>query len=315
MAVRSRSTFLFTAGATLGAAALPRTTYAQTLQKVRIAGVISDLFGEPWYAKESGIFARAGFDLEVSPMINAGAVAAAIGGGSLEMGTGDLVSGVRAIEAGVPLTVIAGSAMQISAENSSFLAVLKDSPLRGPKDLTGKTLAVPTLVGLATSSIRAWLPLNGVPLESVKIIEFPQSGMVAAMQKGSIDCGFLSEPFINMARNDVRSLGDPLDAIAKEFLVSVWYASKSWIDADHARARKIVAAIYDTARWANTHHAETLAILIRDAKLDTDKVQGMGRVTFATTLTPAMMQPVLNTATGAKIFDHPVDASSLIAKI
>jgi NitT/TauT family transport system substrate-binding protein len=205
--------------------------------------------------------------------------------------------------------------MQISAENSSFLAVLKDSPLKTPKELAGKTIAVPTLVGLATSSIRAWLPANGVPLESVKIIEFPQSGMVAAMQKGSIDAGFLSEPFIVMSRNDVRSLGDPLDAIAKEFLVSVWYASKSWIEADRERSRKIVQAIYDTARWANTHRPETFDILVRDAKLDGERIKGMGRVTFATSLTPAMMQPVLNAGYQFKIFDKPIDANTLIARI
>ena len=315
MANRSRSIFLSGAGTALAAAALAHPAHAQTLQKVRTAGVISDLFGEPWYAKESGIFAKAGFDLDVSPMINAGAVAAGIGGGSLEMGVGDLISGVRAIEAGVPIAIIAGSALQVSSENSSFLAVPKDSPIRGPKEMVGKTIAVPTLVGLATSSLRAWLPMNGVPLESVKIVEFPQSGQVAAMQKGSIDVGLLSEPFITMARGDIRDVGDPLDAIAKEFLVSVWYASKSWIESDRNRARKIVAAIYDTARWANTHRPETFAILVRDAKLDGDKVKGMGRVTFATALTPALMQPVLNTGTAMKIFDHQLDANALITRV
>jgi NitT/TauT family transport system substrate-binding protein len=315
MADRSRSVFIASTGSALLAAALAPPARAQTLQKVRVAGVISDLFGEPWYAKESGIFAKAGFDLDVSPMINAGAVAAAIGGGSLEMGVGDLISGVRAVEAGVPIVIIAGSALQVSSENSSFLAVPKDSPIRGPKDMIGKTIAVPTLVGLATSSLRAWLPMNGVPLESVKIVEFPQSGQVAAMQKGSIDVGLLSEPFITMSRADIRNVGDPLDAIAKEFLVSVWYASKSWIENDRDRARKIVAAIYDTARWANTHRPETFAILVRDAKLDADKVKGMGRVTFATSLTPALMQPVLNTGTAMKIFDHPLDANALITRL
>ena len=94
-----------------------------------------------------------------------------------------------------------------------------------------------------------------------------------------------------------------------------WYASKSWIDADRDRAHKIVQAIYDTARWANTHRPETFAILVRDAKLDGDKVKGMGRVTFATALTPAIMQPVLNAGYQFKIFDHPIDANSLITRV
>jgi NitT/TauT family transport system substrate-binding protein len=312
---RSRSTFIAALGAGVAAAGLPHAARAQATQKLRIAGVISDLFGQPWYAKESGIFAKAGFDVEVSPLVNAGAIVAAIGSGSLEMGVGDLVSGINAINAGVPILLIAGSAMNLSSEPNSFLAVLKDSPIRSGKDMVGKTIAVPTLVGLATSSLRVWLPQNGAPLESVKIIEFPQSGQVAAMQKGSIDVGFLSEPFITLAKSDIRDVGHPLDAIAKEFLVSVWYANKAWIEADRERARKVVNAIYETARWANTHRAETFGYLVRDAKLDGDKLKGMSRVTFATSLTPALVQPVLNTASGAKIFDHQIDANSLITRI
>src|SRR5258708_7673235 len=122
--IRSRSAFITTVSAGIGLTAVPQIVRSQALQKIRMAGVISDLFGEPWYAKESGIFAKAGFDLEVSPMINAGAVAAGIGGGSLEMGVGDLVSGVRAITAGLPILLIAGSAMQISSEHSRFLSAL-----------------------------------------------------------------------------------------------------------------------------------------------------------------------------------------------
>ena len=315
MTERSRATFLATAAAGVAATALPRIAGAQG-QKLRIAGVFSDLFGEPWYAKASGIFAKAGFDVDLSPLANAGAVAAAIGGGALDMGVGDLVSGVNAINAGLPVLLIAGSGLQISSENSSYLAVPKDSPIKVPKDMTGKTIAVPTLVGLSTASLRAWLPQNGVALDTVKIVEFPQSGMVAAMQRGSLDVGLLSEPFITTSKNDIRDVGHPFDAIAKEFLVSVWYANKSWIESDRDRARRALAAIYDTARWANTHRADTFEILVREGKYDNaDKLRGMARVTFATALTPAMVQPVLNTATAAKVFDHQLDANALIAKI
>ena len=314
MTVSSRSTFLASAGAGVALAAVPRLARAQQMQKLRIAGVFSDLFGEPWYAKESGILAKAGFDAELSSLANAGAVAAALGN-SLDLGVGDLVSGVNAINKGLPILLVAGSGMQISSENSSFLAVPKESPIRAPKDMIGKTIAVPTLVGLSTASLRAWLPQNGVPLASVKIVEFPQSTMVPAMQRGSLDVGLLSEPFITEAKDEIRDVGHPFDAIAKEFLVSVWYASKPWIEADRERARKAINAIYDTARWANTHRAETFAILAREGKLDTEKLKGMARTTYATTLTAALVQPVLNTATEAKVFDHQIDANALITRV
>lgn len=311
----SRSAFLTAGAAGALAATAPGIVRAQNVQTIRTAGVFSDLFGEPWYAKESGIFARGGFNVDVTSLANAGAVAAAIGGGSLEMGVGDCVSGVNAIVKGVPILMIAGSGMQIANDAGTILAAAGDSQIHGPKDMTGKTIAVPTLVGLSTSSLRKWLPQNGVAVDSVKIIEMPQSAMVAALQRGTIDVALLSEPFTTLAKSETRDVGHPLDAVAREFCVSVWYANKAWIEADRERAHKVVGLIYDTARWANAHRAETFAMLVRDGKLDGDKLKNMSRVTFATTLTPALVQPVLDTAAAAKTLDRQVDASSLIAKL
>jgi NitT/TauT family transport system substrate-binding protein len=315
--IRVHSRRIFVAGSAAVASAIaftPARTLAQGT-KIRIAGVLSDPLGEPFFAGEAGAFRRAGFDIDVTNLQNAGAVVAAVGGGSLEMGIGDLVSGVRALEAGVPILLLAGSGMYVSSDGSVILAAAKDSPIRGPRDLVGKTVAVPTLVGLTTVSLYAWLGQNGVDRATVKFVEVPQPAIAAGIQRGTIDAGILGEPFITPNRNDVRDIGHPYDAIAKEFPISVWYGSKAWIDADRERARRVVAAIYETARWCNTHRAETFAILVRDAHFDGDKLRGMIRTPFATALTPAMVQPVLNIATQNKIFDHPIDANAIITKL
>ena len=123
-----------------------------------------------------------------------------------------------------------------------------------PKDLIGKSIGVPTLVGLATACLRNWLPAHGVDVNSVRLDEIPQSTTLPALQRGTMDAGLLSEPFVTFGKGLVRSVGSPFDAAAdlaanKQFCVSVWYASKTWFEADPARARAVVAAIYDTARW------------------------------------------------------------------
>ena len=310
-----RSLFLTTIGAGAASAVIPRRAAAQAT-KIRLAGTYSDAFGEQLYAKDAGAFARAGFEVEATSMANAGAVVGALGGGALDMGVGDLISGVNAINAGVPNLLVAGAALYLSREGgSTILAVAKDSPIRAPRDLAGKSIGVPTLVGMTTASLRAWLPANGVDLATVKIVELPQPATAAALQRGTIDCGLLSEPFITTNRAELREVGRPLDIVGKEFCQSVWYASKAWVEADRDRARRAVAAIYETARWANTHRAETFGILVRDAHYDADKLSGMSRITYATTLTPALVQPVLTIATQYKIFDHAIDANALIAKL
>jgi hypothetical protein len=76
----------------------------------------------------------------------------------------------------------------------------------------------------------------------------------------------LGEPAYTLIRNDLREIGRPLDAIAKEVLISGWFASRSWIEADRERARRVVAAIYESNRWANAHRPETLAIFANMVK-------------------------------------------------
>lgn len=320
MANLSRSTVLSGITAGFASAGLPRIAFAQAAT-VRIAGVFSDLFAEPFYARDAGAFAKAGFDVQSTSLNNAGAVAAAIGGGSLELGTGDLVSGVNAINAGVPIVLVAGGGLynEKTDSGSTILAVPNNSPIKTPKDLIGKSIGVPTLVGLTTACLRAWLPAHGVPETSVKLIEIPQSSSGPALERGTLDAGLLSEPFVTFAKNTVRVVGSPFDTAAdlapnKVFCVSVWYANKSWWEADSARSRKVLQAIYDTARWANEHRDATFGILVRDGKLDAQLAKGMLRTTYATSLGPELIQPVLTIGTNNKMFSKPVDAAALITK-
>jgi ABC-type nitrate/sulfonate/bicarbonate transport system substrate-binding protein len=317
----SRASFL-AALAAASASAAPRPARAQTLVPLRIAGVSSDAFAEPYYAKSAGAFAKGGFDVNVINMSNAAAVAAAIGSGSLEMGTGDLVSGVNAILAGVPIAMIAGAALyRAEADaNSSILAVIPSAPIHGPADLAGKTIGVPTLVGLTTACLRSWLNANGVPESSVKLVEIPTSSALPALQRGTLDVALLAEPFVTFAKGQVRSVGSPFNSIAeksrrKAFCISVWYASKPWIDQDPSRAKRAVDAIYATAAWANSHQNETFKILVDTGKLDADKARGMLRSTFATALTPELIEPILDVAQENKLFQKRVQADVLITKV
>jgi NitT/TauT family transport system substrate-binding protein len=309
----TRGSFL---AATAAATIVPRVVRAQTLTKLRIGSVFADSYGEAFFAKDAGTFAKAGFDLEVNNLANSGVTAAAIGGGSLEMGIGDLISGVNAIIKGVPNLLVAGCGVYRSTDPGIILAVAKDGPVKTPRDLVGKTIGIPTLVGLTTASLKNWLPQNGVDVNTVKLVEISQATTVPALQANRIDCGLLGEPFITPNTAVIRDLGHPMDAVAKEFVQSVWYASKSWVEADRDVARRAVNAIYDTARWCNTHQDETFAILVREAHFDGDKLKGMSRTAFETgPLTTALVQPVLTAGYNAKIFDRLIDANTLITKI
>ncbi len=321
MDLKTRSSFLTAAGVGLAAVTLPHIARAQQAT-VRVAGASTDVFAEPFYADASGAFAAHGFDLQTMTIDNVGAIAAAIGGGSLEMGVGDLISGVNAIIAGVPIVMIAGGGLYRSPADraGNILAVANASPIQSAKDFIGKSIGVPTLVGLTTACLKAWLPAHGVPLSSVRLAEIPSPTMVPALQRGTVDIALLSEPLVTISKADVRAVGYPFDAAADHspshaFCFGVWYASKAWVEADRDRARRVVQAIYDGARWANAHRDETLGIMVERRKLNAEQVRGMTRVTYATSLTPDLIAPVLELAMQQNVFAKPVNADALITRI
>ncbi len=313
MMASSRAIFLATVGAAVAAPAVVR---AQSRTTIRMAGTNSDPFGEPLFCKTAGFFEKAGFELEVSSLNNAGAVAGAIGGGALEIGIGDLISGVNAILKGVPIVLLAGSGMYLTTDKIPVLGTAKDSPIQKVTDLAGKTIGVPTLVGLTTASLRSWLPQNGVPVDEVKLVETVASAAFPSVQRGAMAAALISEPFYTPYRDQIRVLGYPMDAVAKEFCQSVWYGNKNWIEADRERARRVLNAIYETSKWCNAHREDTFNVLVRDAHFDGEKLKGMIRTTYlASPVTPALVQPVLNVGYQTKIFDRQLDANAIIAKI
>ncbi len=312
---RTRSAFLGGLSA-LGLTAFPPRARAQT-NTIRMAGIsFSDQFAQPFYGQESGIFAKAGLDVQVQSISNSAGIMAALAGGAIDVGVGDLVSSTLAIAAGVPISLFAGSSFFRATDPAvAGVIVATGSAIHQPRDLIGKTIALPGLAGLASVVMQAWLVKNGVSVQSVRLFEIPGSAMPAAVSSGKADAGLVGEPILTLANNEVRRIANPYDAVGKEFLFGGWFASKSWLAADKERARRLIEAIYDSARWANSHHDESLAILARYAKLDAEKVKEMGRVTYATSLVPSLVQPSLNAAYQFKVLKAPVDANSLITRV
>lgn len=309
-----RATFLSAIGAGLTGAALPRRAAAQATV-VRVGSPFSDTFGGPFWAKPAGAFARAGFDLQVTSLSNAGAVAAALAGGALDLGVGDFVSSTNAIVRGLPIQLLAGCGLYRSTEANSKVCVAKDSPIRSVHDLAGHSCSAPTLVGLTTASLKAWLTQNSVDPDQVKIVELTSSSAPAAVLRGTVDAGLLAEPYYTPVKTEFRDIGHPFDAIAKEFLVSAWFANSSWVQADPARAKRVMAAIYETQRWANTHQEQTLVIFANTTKIDIDKLQGMPRTQYATELLPRYVQPVLDAAWKFKLMDKHMVATEMFPKL
>lgn len=74
-----------------------------------------------------------------------------------------------------------------------------DGPIREPRDLEGRTLAVNTLDNIAEVTALEALSAEGVDVDSIELTEVPFPDMQAPVENGEVDAAFFIEPFSTLA--------------------------------------------------------------------------------------------------------------------
>jgi NitT/TauT family transport system substrate-binding protein len=281
---------------------------------IRVGCGVADTTAEAYYATDEGFFARAGLNVAVTPYPSSGQVSTGVAGNALDIGVANTGNLADAIAHGAPFVVIAGAGLYSSKTPTGALCVAKNSPLRTAKDLEGKILAVPTLRDLTEVLCRSWIDRNGGDSTKVQIIEFPMAQMSAALERGNVAAALMAEPWLSSGLGKTtRIFSYAYNAIAPEFLVQLWFASRDFYHTNPDLVRRFSEAIYETARWANTHQAESAPILSKWSHADPATVEGMTRCRYATSLDPQLIDPVLAALYKYRAIDRPVSARALLA--
>jgi NitT/TauT family transport system substrate-binding protein len=308
----SRAAALSFLGGAAASAVLPPPAFAQTT-KVRIGTQTSEVYAEPLYGADAGIFAQQGLDVEVVQFNNAAIALAALIGGSVDIAGNDAIELANGVNHGLPLVFIAGGALYRSVAPTILFCVDKGSTIAHPKELEGQTIAVVTLGGLMYTVTRAWLAQNGADIEKIAVIELPASQLAVALSRGRIAGATIPEPALSAAKPAVRILGKPYDSVAKVFQISSWLTTRDWLSRNPETVGRVVRAIYATARWANAHQADSLRILSKYNHLNLDDTQSMTRAQYSTSLPTSQLQPLVDIGLHAKTIERPIDISKFIA--
>jgi NitT/TauT family transport system substrate-binding protein len=293
-----------------------RPVSAQTPPAVRLATISSDIFGEPFYGQDAGLFKRAGLNVELSVFTNSGAVGTAVAAHAADVGIYDVVGISAAVEQNVPITMFAAGSLFATSTPTAMLCVAKASVLRAPRDFANKTIAVSTLHGLSDAATRAWLTRAGVSSANIKIVEIPFPQMAASLERGTIDGAVIAEPFLTAAKlAGELAVGNVFDAIAPAFYQTGWIAAPDYLSANSDIARRLVEVAYTIARWANDHHEESGSIIAKYAKLDDATARAMTRTAYATSLDYRRIQPLLDVAATYGLIKRPIKAAEIVTVI
>ncbi len=299
--------------------AFPQLGRSQATPAIRIGGGIGDSNSEPYYGVECGAFEQAGLSVDVQTFNGGGIMLQACAGGAIDVGIGDVIQVTSAINAGIPLAIFAPSALYRSDAPATLLVVAKDGPVQTAADLIGKTIAVTSLNSLQEISTREWLRRHGGDPARTTFVEMPGTAMIESVLHGAIAGAVPGATNLavegDRAALRLRSLGKPFDVVAKTFVLSSFYARRDWLSANPDTARRLVAAIYATARWSNGHHADTAQVLVKNQRIDPAVAQRMIRTEYATSLDLGMLQPVVDIAAKYKAVKQPIAAADLVVKV
>jgi NitT/TauT family transport system substrate-binding protein len=298
---------------------VPAQSPAQTAPEpipIRIANLgYTDASALPIYAQQGGFFKKAGLDATITTFNGGGAIISAIAGGSLDAGFSNITSAVAAIQRGIPIVILTAANLTATGHDDALLMKARGSKLRTGADLDGKIIAVTTLGGTLQLGAEVWIDKNGGDSKSVHFVEIPTSNMSAALKQGRIDAAMISEPFLTQESADIEVLADAFSALAPAWISSVFVASKAWVTANPEGARRFIAAMHETARWANTHHAETAKMLSPLSGVPLATFTAMARTTYTDAFTKALLQPGIDAAAHYGALKAPYDTADIVAGV
>jgi NitT/TauT family transport system substrate-binding protein len=297
------------------AAAFPRGATAQSLIPVKAA--ITSVYYDAvpiLYAQQTGMFGKAGIDLDLGRLPTGAAVTTAVAGGSLNIGKSTFFAVVAAFSHGVPIVVIAPGVIYDSRVPNGALIVLKDSPIRGVADMNGKVIAVNNLSEPTRPATEVWLQQNGQPKDEVKFVEIPMSAMPAALDTHRIDIVLMTAPAIDdaMATGKYRILEPVLNHIAPRWMFSAIIANRDWAKSNRDAVKRFATVMETSAAYTNAHHGELSGQIAGLVGASETAIAHMAWPAGGTSLVPAEMQPVIDLSVKAGFIEKGFSARDMI---
>ena len=312
----SRRRFL-ALGASFGLQTAAAGAQTAALTPVHVASAPDeDIMGTVW-AIQNGIFQRYGLDVDLRPSTSGAAVAAAVVGGSIDIGKSSLFSLIGAHVRGIPIVLVAAAGIYRSDIPSVALLVKTGSPIRTGKDMNGKAVSVQALDDQFAVSVKAWTDTHGGDSSTLRFVEIPSAAAAAAIAEGRVDAAAFTNPNLSqaLATGKVEAIAHPFDGIGNLFIQAAYFCTQSYLAANRSTVDRFVRAINESSAYIDGHPAQTAAAMAAFTKIPIDVINHMARTKLSAKLSAATLQPVIDAAYKYKAIPKNFDAKEMLASV
>jgi NitT/TauT family transport system substrate-binding protein len=197
-------------------------------------------------------------NLKIEPQLAEGgaAITPAVLNGDFQIGFSNTVSLLIAASKDLPITIISQGVLGGKTEDEAWadLLVLKDGPVKEPKDLEGRTIAVNTLKNICEVTIRASLADMGVDDSTLKFTEVPFPDMNAALEAKRVDGACVVEPFVSQGKAGKARGIDPFYVnTAPDLTVATYFTSTQYAEENKEVVDRFVTAMEQSLDYAQNN--------------------------------------------------------------
>ena len=208
--------------------------------------------------------------------------------------------------------MISVGSVYTSKAPTTVLVVLPDSKLKTARDLSGTTVGVNVLAGIAHIATQAWIDKNGGDSKQVHFLELPNTAMTAALISKRIDAAILPEPFWSQSKGDAF-FSNAFDGFGPRWMIDGYVATPTWIAANRDVAHRFDQLRLQAAAWANRHQDQTAVFVAEGMNLDVSVVRKMTRAQFLEKVDLTTIQPVIDVGAQYGAIPARFDAADLFA--
>lgn len=285
---------------------------ARAAEPLRIGATPADDFTPVIYARDAGLFAKAGLDVTIDKLTSGAATAAAVLSGTYDIGKSSIPTLLEAHEKGIPFTLIAPAAIYDTKAPYGGFVVSKDGPIHTGKDFNNQIVSVPALGDIGAISLMSWVDQHGGDSSTIKFVELPLAAGPAAVEQNRVAGAETGYPSLAVAyaRGLVR-LVPAFDGIAPAFMVTAWFTTKDFV-AKRPEVVKAFARVCAAAgTYTNAHHDETAPMMATFTGIDPALIAHMTRTVSGTVLNASLIQPVIDVSYKYKALKSAFKAQEL----
>ncbi|MCT9075343.1 ABC transporter substrate-binding protein [Streptomyces fulvoviolaceus] len=223
-----------------------------------------------YLGQKKGFYSKHGLKLEMSTATGGAAIVPGVASGQFQFGFSNVTSLLVAQSTGVPIKAVANGIASTGVEGKDFSALMvkKGSPIKSPKELEGKKVAINSLKNINETAVRESVRKDGGDPDKVNFVELAFDAMPAALDSGQIDAASVVEP----AQATVKSQGGvviatPIVDVAKDCTVAMYFTSTQYMQQHPDEVKKFQDATAESLAYADSHPDEVRQIVTTYTKI------------------------------------------------